>query len=42
MFSEQESHAASFLNEQGVTRLDVVNFLVHGQARRWPPGAADA
>ena len=37
MFSEQESHAAVFLGEHGVTRLDVVNFLVHGLPRRGPP-----
>jgi hypothetical protein len=42
LFSEQESHAAFFLGEQGVTRLDVVNVLVHGLPRRGPPGVARA
>ncbi|MDT0636167.1 ATP-dependent Clp protease ATP-binding subunit ClpA [Spectribacter hydrogenoxidans] len=30
MFSEQDSHAVYLLNEQGTTRLDVVNFISHG------------
>jgi len=30
IFSEQESHAVYLLGEQGVTRLDVVNFVSHG------------
>jgi ATP-dependent Clp protease ATP-binding subunit ClpA len=30
MFSERESHAVYFLQEQDVTRLDVVNFISHG------------
>lgn len=30
IFGENESHAVYFLNQQGVTRLDVVNFLAHG------------
>jgi ATP-dependent Clp protease ATP-binding subunit ClpA len=30
IFSEQESHAAYLLGEQGVSRLDVVNFISHG------------
>jgi ATP-dependent Clp protease ATP-binding subunit ClpA len=28
MFSESESHAFVFLSEQGVTRVDAVNFMV--------------
>ncbi len=30
IFSEQESQAVYFLNQQNVTRLDVVNYLSHG------------
>ncbi len=30
MFGEQQSHAVWLLNNQGVTRLDVVNFISHG------------
>lgn len=30
IFGEADSHAVYFLNEQGVSRLDVVNYLAHG------------
>jgi ATP-dependent Clp protease ATP-binding subunit ClpA len=30
IFSEQESQAVYFLNKQGITRLDVVNYISHG------------
>jgi ATP-dependent Clp protease ATP-binding subunit ClpA len=30
MFSERESHAVFFLQEQDISRLDVVNFISHG------------
>jgi hypothetical protein len=30
IFSERESHACLFLTEQGMTRYDAVNFMVHG------------
>ncbi|HNO74544.1 MAG TPA: ATP-dependent Clp protease ATP-binding subunit ClpA [Nitrosomonas mobilis] len=30
IFGEKDSHAAYFLQQKGVTRLDVVNFLSHG------------
>ena len=30
IFSEKESHAAYYLHQQGVNRLDVVNYLAHG------------
>lgn len=33
IFSEQDSHAVYLLNEQGVTRLDVINFVSHGIAK---------
>ena len=34
IFSEQESRAAQLLNEQGVTRLAVVNLIAHGTVKR--------
>jgi ATP-dependent Clp protease ATP-binding subunit ClpA len=30
LFSEKDSHAVFFLNQRGVTRLDVVNYIAHG------------
>ncbi len=33
IFAERESHAAYFLQELGVTRYDVVNFIAHGVAK---------
>ena len=33
IFAERESHAAFFLQELGVTRYDVVNFIAHGVAK---------
>src|SRR3984893_599161 len=30
IFGENESHAVYFLNQRGVTRLDVVNYIAHG------------
>lgn len=33
MFSERESHAVFFLQEQDMTRFDAVNFLSHGMAK---------
>ena len=30
MFDEKDSHAVYFLHQQGITRLDVVNFIAHG------------
>jgi len=40
LFSEQESRAALLLAEQGVTRLDAVNFLAHGITKRGGTAAA--
>jgi hypothetical protein len=34
LFSEQESRAAQLLVEQGMTRVDAVNFIVHGVVKR--------
>jgi ATP-dependent Clp protease ATP-binding subunit ClpA len=30
LFGEKDSHALHFLTQQGITRLDVVNFIAHG------------
>ncbi|MBL8558211.1 MAG: ATP-dependent Clp protease ATP-binding subunit ClpA [Hyphomonadaceae bacterium] len=38
LFSERESHAAYFLQEQDMTRYDAVNYISHGLAKK--PGAA--
>src|SRR3974377_643238 len=38
IFSERESHAAYFLQEQDMTRYDAVNYISHGLAKR--PGQA--
>ena len=38
LFSERESHAAFFLQEQDMTRYDAVNYISHGMAKR--PGAS--
>ena len=40
LFSERESHAVYFLQAQGMTRLDAVNYISHGIAKR--PGEARA
>jgi ATP-dependent Clp protease ATP-binding subunit ClpA len=33
VFGERESHAVYLLNRQGITRLDIVNYLAHGIAK---------
>ena len=33
IFGEKDSHAVYFLNQQGVSRLDVVNFISHGVSK---------
>ena len=33
IFGEKDSHAVYFLHQQGITRLDVVNFIAHGIAK---------
>ena len=40
IFSERESHAAYFLQQQEMTRYDAVNFIAHGIAKK--PGASEA
>ena len=46
IFGEKESHAAYYLQKQGITRLDIVNFIAHGisktpqdTAQKEAPGA---
>ena len=34
VFSERESHAAYFLQEQDMTRYDAVNYIAHGIAKK--------
>jgi len=40
LFSERESHAVYFLQMQDMTRLDAVNYISHGIAKRPTTGAA--
>jgi ATP-dependent Clp protease ATP-binding subunit ClpA len=49
IFGEKDSHAVYYLHQQGVTRLDVVNFISHGvrkdqqsDSTKAPEGAEDA
>ena len=46
IFGEKDSHAVYYLHQQGVTRLDVVNFISHGvrkdPARATRKGAGQA
>ena len=37
IFGEKDSHAVYYLHQQGVTRLDVVNFIAHGIRKADPP-----
>jgi transcriptional regulator with AAA-type ATPase domain len=39
MFAERESHAVYFLQEQGMTRFDAVNYISHGNAKA--PGRSE-
>ncbi|VVD65069.1 ATP-dependent Clp protease ATP-binding protein [Pandoraea eparura] len=38
IFGEKDSHAVYYLQQQGVTRLDVVNFISHGITKTGAPG----
>jgi len=40
IFGEKDSHAVYYLHQQGVTRLDVVNFIAHGIKKSEPPESA--
>jgi ATP-dependent Clp protease ATP-binding subunit ClpA len=42
IFGEKDSHAVYYLQQQGVTRLDVVNFISHGIAKTNSGDAAKA
>ena len=37
IFGEKDSHAVYYLHQQGVTRIDVVNFIAHGIKKTDPP-----
>ncbi len=43
IFGEKDSHAVYFMHQQGITRLDVVNFIAHGitKAPQAPATGAD-
>jgi ATP-dependent Clp protease ATP-binding subunit ClpA len=36
MFGEPESHAVSFLKEEGISRLDIVSYISHGVSKLLP------
>ncbi len=40
IFGEKDSHAVYFLQQQGITRLDVVNYISHGITKTPQPHAA--
>ena len=40
IFGEKDSHAVYYLHQQGITRLDVVNFIAHGIKKSDPPEPA--
>ncbi len=42
IFGEKDSHAVYYLHQQGVTRLDVVNYIAHGIKKSDPPEPAKA
>jgi len=42
IFGEKDSHAVYYLHQQGVTRLDVVNFIAHGIKKGETPESARA
>lgn len=45
IFGEKDSHAVFFLHQQGITRLDIVNFISHGVSKvgeTTKPEGADA
>jgi ATP-dependent Clp protease ATP-binding subunit ClpA len=42
IFGEKDSHAVYYLHQQGVTRLDVVNFIAHGIKKNEPSEPAKA
>ena len=42
IFGEKDSHAVYFLQQQGITRLDVVNYISHGITKTPQPAAGKA
>lgn len=42
IFGEKESHAVYYLQQQGISRLDVVNFLSHGISKQVGPESSGA
>ncbi|MSP95777.1 MAG: ATP-dependent Clp protease ATP-binding subunit ClpA [Betaproteobacteria bacterium] len=42
IFGEKDSHAVYFLQQQGITRLDVVNYISHGISKTPQPHAGKA
>ncbi len=42
IFGEKDSHAVYYLHQQGVTRLDVVNFISHGVRKDQQSDAAES
>ncbi|MBN6150131.1 ATP-dependent Clp protease ATP-binding subunit ClpA [Xanthomonas sp. AmX2] len=42
IFGEKDSHAVYFLNQQDITRLDIVNYLSHGIAKLGEEGEGPA
>lgn len=42
LFGEKDAHAVYFLHQQGITRLDVVNFVAHGIRKDTPKEAEKA
>jgi ATP-dependent Clp protease ATP-binding subunit ClpA len=42
MFYESESHAVHFLEKQGVTQFDVINYVAHGVTKVSPESGASA
>jgi len=42
LFAEKDTHAVYLLNEQGVSRLDIVNYISHGIAKNSQPSAPEA
>ncbi|MFN5190533.1 MAG: ATP-dependent Clp protease ATP-binding subunit ClpA, partial [Burkholderiales bacterium] len=39
IYGEKDSHAVYYLHQQGISRLDVVNFISHGISKAAPQGA---
>ena len=42
LFGEKDAHAVYFLHQQGITRLDIVNFIAHGIRKDAPKEAEKA